>query len=101
MSYTNQVTEVMAVLEQSLVPLLRANATYTTSYVSVANYHRVLFDIFVGALAASSTLDAQVHQAVNTAGGGTPKHVTGKAITQLTQAGGDTNCGHVFIELRT
>ena len=99
MAYTERFTERNAVLEQSLVPLLRANGTYTTAYVSGMDYHRYLIDIYVGALAAGATLDAQVYQATTTAGAGA-KVITGKAITQLTQAGGDTNCGHVFIEVR-
>lgn len=98
MAYTNLVTELTLPLEQSLVPLARGAGTYTTAYVSVADNHRALFDIYVGAIAQGTTINAQVHQATTVAGAGA-KHVTGKAITQLTVA--DTNCGHVFIEVQT
>jgi hypothetical protein len=46
--------------------------------------------VFVGTLGSSATVDAKFEQA-NTAAGGDVKDVTGKAITQLTQAGTDSD----------
>lgn len=74
-------------------------AAVYTSYVSLANYHRAFILINVGVMQAGSTIDAVVYQAVNTSGG-SPKVLTPtKAITQLTQAGSDSN-SIVGIEIR-
>ena len=61
-----------------------------SGYVSLANYHRAVILIDVGDMVASATLDCQIEQATTTAGA-SPKDITGKAITQLTQAGGDSD----------
>lgn len=98
MSYTERFTEKIETLEQSLVPLTRGANTYITAYVSLTNHPRAIFDLYVGAIAQGATINAQVYQATTVAGAGA-KIVLGKAITQLTVA--DTNCGHVYIELRT
>jgi len=71
-----------------------------TSYVSLANYHRAFILINVGVMQSGATLDAVVHQATDTSGS-SPKHLDPtKAITQLTQAGSDSN-SIVGIEIRT
>ncbi len=70
-----------------------------TTYVSLANFHRACIVLSTGVMAKSSTIDAQVHQATNTSGG-SAKHITGKAITQLTEAGSDSN-KQVIIEIDT
>ena len=74
-------------------------ATVNSAYVSLANYHRALLVINVGDMQATATLDVGIQQATNTAGAGV-KAISGKTITQLTQAGGDGN-DLVCIELRT
>jgi len=75
-------------------------AEVLTPYVSLANYHRAFILINVGVMQSSGTIDAIVHQALNTSGG-TPKHFSPtKAIVQLTQAGSDSN-SIVGIEIRT
>lgn len=67
-------------------------ASYTTvqdsGWVDVSTYHRVVVEIFVGAIAATGTLDVDVEQATDTSGAGA-KNITGKSITQLTDADGD------------
>jgi hypothetical protein len=67
--------------------------------VSLANYHRAVLVIDVGDMVATATLDAGIQQATTTGGAGV-KAISGKTITQLTQAGGDGN-DLVAIELRT
>lgn len=76
-----------------------AIGTHTSSYVSLMNYHRAVVVINVGDIAAGGALDAKILQATTTAGAGV-KDITGKAITQLTQAGGDSD-SIVCIELQT
>lgn len=101
MSYTNQFNETCSLL-YNLAPISQgAGVEQFTSYVSLANYHRAAIVIHTGVMAGGSTLDAVVHQATTTAGGGPAKHLTpSKAITQLTQAGADSN-KDVLIEIQT
>ena len=101
MSYTERFTENVCLL-YNLAPIsVASGAEVFTSYVSLQNYHRAVIIIHTGVMAGTSTIDAVVHQAVDTAGSGTPKHLdTSKAITQLTQAGGDSN-KDVAIEVQT
>ena len=56
------------------------NGGVSTSWFSVADYHRIVVIVFAGTL--TGTLDAAVWQATNVAGG-SAKILTGKAITQL------------------
>jgi hypothetical protein len=65
-----------------------AAGTYTTGWISMADYLAVLAVIMVGTLGASATVNAKIQQASDASGTGA-KDVTGLAITQLTQAGTD------------
>ncbi len=76
-----------------------AAGTSTSSYVSLSGYHRAILVLSVGEMQANATLDASIVQATDTSGTGS-KAITGKAITQLSQAGGDGD-DLVCIELRT
>jgi len=98
MSYTERFSETHYPLLQECPDSLGPAAT-ASAYVSMANYHRGIFVIHVGDIGQAGTIDAQVYQATDTSGTG-QKVVTGKAITQLTQAGGDGN-QIVAIEIRT
>jgi hypothetical protein len=71
-----------------------------TSYVSLKNFHRACIILSTGVMAGSSTIDAVVHQATDTSGGSAKHLTTSKAITQLTQAGGDSG-KQVIIEIDT
>lgn len=67
-----------------------AAGTYTTGWVAAADWYSFLAIVTAGDLGASATLDAKMRQATSAAGAGA-KDVTGYAITQLTQAGTDSN----------
>lgn len=87
--YTEQQSEVMYPLAYAH-PDSYSPAATTSAYVSFANYHRGWLFIDVGDMVATATLDVSLMQATTTAGGGPAKAFTpAKAITQLTQAGGD------------
>jgi len=93
MAYTERWTEVC-------YPLAEINpASYTqpqdTDYVSLANYHRAVVVMHMGAMLG--TQDLALYQATDTLGTGA-KAITGKSITQLTAA--DDNA-RVAIELQT
>lgn len=64
--------------------------TVTSGWVSVADYYNLMAIIAVGTLGASATVDAKIEQATDSSGTGA-KDVTGKVITQLTQAGSDAD----------
>lgn len=72
----------------SIDPDANAAATYTTGWVSMADFAWVMAIIQAGTLGASATLDAKLEQATDGSGTGA-KDVTGSAITQLTKAGSD------------
>lgn len=62
--------------------------TYTTGWISLADFQSLQAIVMAGTLGASATLDAKLEQATNGSGAGA-KDLTGAAITQLTKAGGD------------
>ncbi len=68
---------------------------YTTSditddIIDMANFEQVMFVVMAGTLGSSATVDFQVYQG-NTNALGSPKVISGAAITQLTQAGTDSD----------
>ena len=85
--YTERLSEVMYPLVMEYSDSLSV-ATHTSSYVSLANYHRAWCFINVGDMGSSATLDVALYQATDTSGT-SAKAITSKSITQLTQAGGD------------
>lgn len=82
-------SELFAVLA-TIDPASLAVGTVTTAWIPVTNFHALVADVHSGVLGASATLDAKLQQALD--GSGTSaKDITGKAITQLTQAGGGSS----------
>ncbi len=79
-------SELFAVLA-TIDPASLAVGTVTTGWISVANFHALVASIETGALGTLATLDAKLQQALDSSGT-SAKDITGKAITQLTQAGG-------------
>ncbi|MEC9433879.1 MAG: hypothetical protein VYD87_13330 [Pseudomonadota bacterium] len=74
----------------SIDPDAYAASTVTTGWISAAAFNRFMAVVMAGDLGTSATLDAKLEQATNGSGSGA-KDITGKAITQLTQAGTDSN----------
>lgn len=95
---TNLFSENVEILD-SLQPISQGAATVNGAYKLVDKYTRVVFILSVGVMSASATLDFKLQQAKDT-GGTSVKDITGKAITQLTQAGGGSG-KNVIVELRT
>lgn len=84
------------------IPAVAAAAgTYSTAPTrfSMENSHKCLVILTVGDMAATSTLDMAVLESQDAAGTG-EKLIAGKAITQLTAAGGDEH-DVCFINIRT
>ncbi|MGR3593035.1 MAG: hypothetical protein ACU0B9_06970 [Limimaricola soesokkakensis] len=74
----------------SIDPDAYAAGTVSTGWISAANWQDFLAVVSAGDLGAGATLDAKIEQASDSAGTGA-KDVVGAAITQLTQAGADSN----------
>ena len=85
----SKATELLSVLA-TIDPSNQASGTATTGWISVANYHGLLAEVQTGALGTSATLDAKLQQALDSTGTGA-KDITGKSITQLTQAASGSN----------
>lgn len=67
-----------------------AAGAVSTPWVDIAFWSQLMAIVMAGDLGTSATLDAKIEQATDGAGTGV-KDVTGLAITQLTQAGTDSN----------
>jgi hypothetical protein len=105
MSYTQRFSEWFN-------PILAENAdsiaigTYDSAYASLQNYHRAVLVLDVGDMGALSSLNVQIRQAQDATGTGVKtigrkgSTILTKAITQLTQAGGDGN-QTICVELQT
>lgn len=88
----------LAAVVGNIDPDAYAASTVTTGWVSMRDYGALLAIVQAGDLGSSATLDAKLEQATSAAGAGA-KDITGKAITQLTQAGTDSN-KQVLINVR-
>ncbi len=66
-----------------------------SGWVGMQDFVGILIIISVGTMVAGATLNADVEQATDNAGAGI-KNVAGKSITELTQAGGDSDTAIVI-----
>jgi hypothetical protein len=73
--------------------------TYTTGWIALKDFKRFMAVVQAGDLGSSATLDAKLTAATSSGGAGSAD-ITGAAITQLTQAGTDSN-KQVVINLDT
>ena len=87
---TNRTPSEVAAVVGNIDPDAYANGTYTTDYIPLALFRRFLAIVQAGDLGASATLDAKIIAYTSGAGAGATD-VAGAAITQLTQAGSDSN----------
>lgn len=89
MGYTQRWTEQNAVVA-NIDPDAYTAATYTSGYVDMKNFRRVVFIVQAGTLGTNATVDFTVKGDTAT-GGSYTTTITGKAITQLTEAGTDSD----------
>lgn len=82
----SEVAAVVGVID----PDAYAADTYSTGWIDMGEFGKIMAVITAGDLGASATIDAKLEQAKDSSGT-SPDDITGKAITQLTQAGGDSN----------
>lgn len=74
----------------NIKPDAYAASTVTTGWIDSSKYHTFMAIVQAGDLGVSATLDAKLQQASDGSGTGA-KDIAGKAITQLTQAGTDSD----------
>lgn len=79
-------------------PDANAAGTLTTGWIAVKDFEQLLAVVMAGDLGASATINAKLEQATSAAGAGA-KDITGKAITQMTQAGTDKSNKQAIINL--
>lgn len=82
-------SEQVAVLA-TIDPDATTASTVTSDWVSVADFYNFAAILLLGALGSSATVDAKLEQATDSLGTGA-KDITGKALTQLTDAGSDSD----------
>jgi len=73
---------------------------HNTTWLSMNNHQRAIFLIITGAMGQAGTINFAVQQAQDAAGTGAKALTPAKAITQLTQAGGDGD-DNIIVEVRT
>ena len=91
-------SEKIAVLG-TIDPDAYAASTIVSDYCSLEKFESLMIVLTVGDIVATGTIDAVVKQATSSAGAGAKNLTTSKAITQLTQAGSDSN-KQVIINVR-
>lgn len=88
-----------AVLAAVIDPDATAAGAVSTGWVSMADYDSIIAVAMAGTLGTSATFDAKLQQATDSSGTGV-KDISGKAITQLTQAGTDESDKQAIINCR-
>lgn len=88
-----------AVLAGVIDPDVTAAGDVSTGWVSMADFESIMAVAMAGTLGSSATFDAKLEQATDSSGTDA-KDVSGKAITQLTQAGTDQSDSQAIINCR-
>lgn len=87
--FANAKASEQAALLAEISPVSQAAGSVVSGWISAANFERFLAVIQTGVLGASATVDAKIQQASDSSGTGA-KDITGKAITQIVKATGDS-----------
>lgn len=82
-------SEQVAVLA-TIDPDVSTAAAYTSDWIAVENWHQIMAIVMAGTLGTNATVDAKLQEATDGSGTGA-QNITGKAITQLTEAGTDSD----------
>ncbi len=90
MPMDNTLPSESAALLGTIDPDAYAAGAQNSDYIDMGLFDQVMAVVLVGTIGTGSTVDAKLQQAT-TSGGGGVKDISGKAITQLTQAGSDSD----------
>jgi hypothetical protein len=99
MSNPNILPSKQAVVAAVIDPDLNTAAAHSSGWVDMSKFAAIQAIILVGDLGSSATLNAKLEQATDGSGTGV-KDITGKAITELTQAGTDQSNLQAIINCR-
>ncbi|MCA9906244.1 MAG: hypothetical protein KC547_20455 [Anaerolineae bacterium] len=80
-------------------PDVTAAGTVITDEIDMSKYRRVMFIVMAGTLGSSATLDFSVKGGASSNAGSHSTAITGKSITQLTQAGTDESDRQAIVEV--
>lgn len=94
--YTERFSE-MVELAGAITPIATA-AEHNSGWIDMSKFSRVAIVVSVGTFGTNATVDVDIEQAQDSSGTGA-KNITGKSITQLTDAGTDDD-KHVVIEVQ-
>lgn len=90
MNNPNLLPSMRAAVAATIDPDVYTAAAYSSDWVDMATFESIMAVVMAGTLGTSATLDAKLQQATDGSGTGV-KDITGKAITQLTEAGTDSD----------
>jgi hypothetical protein len=82
----SQKTAIVGVID----PDAYAAGAVSSAWIEAADFHEYMNVVSVGTMATNSTVDAKLEQATDGSGTGV-KDIAGKAVTQLTEAGTDSD----------
>lgn len=85
-AYLSEELAVVATID----PDAYGTGTQTSDWIDLSKFGEVLFIVQAGDIASTGKVDFQVHEATN-GSGANAQLLTGKSITQLTQAGTDSD----------
>lgn len=85
-------------LVATIDPDVYTAAAYTSDWAAMKDYPEMMAVIMAGTLGSSATLDAKLQQATDSSGT-SAKDISGKAITQMTQAGTDQSDTQAIINV--
>ena len=94
---TEQLSQALSLAASPVVPQTLNNSTQKTGGVDMNKFHRALFVVTVGSVAAGGSLSAKLQESVDTTDGNFTD-VSGGAITQLLAAGGDNRSAILEID---
>jgi hypothetical protein len=80
----------MAAVVATIDPASLTANTYVSDWVDASQFEQLMAVLVLGAISAGGTVDAKLRMSA-AANGSNPADVPGKALTQLTQAGTDSN----------
>ena len=99
MSFTNALGSEKAAIVATIDPDVLTAAAHSSDYVDMGKFEQLMAIVLVGTLGASATFDFKLQQATDSSGTGV-KDITGKSITQKTQASPDASDTQAIVNLR-
>ena len=95
----NSLPSERAAVLATIDPDVTTASTVVSDYCDMSKFGRLMAVVMAGTLGTNATVDAKLRQATDASGTGV-KDITGKAITQLTQAGTDQSDSQAVINLQ-